>query len=62
MIRITKDTSFRLDEWYCNWYQCFKCKAFHIMIRFNYCPKCGIPIIWELTLEEDDNRREGIEE
>ena len=34
------------DELYCHWYDCLSCEDGDVSEFANYCPNCGIKIIW----------------
>jgi len=34
------------DELYCGFYKCPKCGSTYVMKKFNFCPDCGIRLVW----------------
>ena len=49
-IIITNDDSEGEDELYCEWFKCPACKdeSANINKGYNYCPDCGVKLIWKL--------------
>lgn len=35
------------DEWRCHWYECPECGEISIARRFEFCPECGVELVWE---------------
>jgi len=44
---ITKEDSIWKDEMYCEWFSCPECGDTYIARCFNYCPNCGLKIIFK---------------
>ena len=42
-----KDDQVGMDEWWCMWFKCKKCGDGSITWNFNYCPNCGVKILWK---------------
>lgn len=40
------------DEWWCDWFECPKCKVHSIANRFKYCPICGVKLMWSKEVKE----------
>lgn len=40
------------DEWWCDWFECPKCKVHSIANRFKFCPICGVKLMWSKEVKE----------
>ena len=51
-VTMTADTPHEMDEWWCDWWECPACHKASIATGFNYCPECGVKLVWaEGTLD-----------
>ena len=44
---IGEDQNMGVDEIYCDWYRCPKCKEESITRSSKFCPDCGVKLQWE---------------
>jgi len=55
-IKIGEQDSTGMDEWWCMWFRCPKCKAGsvsgHIYSSFKFCPDCGVELKWEKEIKK----------
>lgn len=49
---ITNDNSLGQDEIYVKFYKCSHCGAKDVQDDFNFCPKCGYKLIFNLNMEK----------
>ena len=51
-VKISEKQNTGMDEIYCSWYKCPKCKEEMITQSCHYCPYCGVELSWVDLLQE----------